>query len=332
MRRHFPLYLLAILLAHLSGCGEAPSRPSVITDRPVNPPKTSARYIQVPWDISLFFNIPGGALVSGATTAATPGAAAEGDNLTGVYSNSNGFGGTLSGVLTGTLESGTFNGSLKTIMSSGCTAERQFSGPVTTQALSWSPGNHLNDCGGTSGLTGQIQVTAAPASAPPCTPYSSVASETSFPAAGGTGTVTVTAGAGCTWFATSSAAYVTVSVAQGTGTGSVQFTVAANGASTARTAIVVVAGQSFTITQAGAPARVCNYGLNGAGQTFNASGGLGGVDMRTASGCAWQSQSDAPWLTITGGNSGTGDGTISFAVAANPGLASAWGPSPPPAT
>ena len=116
---------------------------------------------------------------------------------------------------------------------------------------------------------------------------------------------------------------MTVSVAQGTGNGSVQFTVAANGASTARTATVVVAGQSFTITQAGAPARVCNYGLNGTGQTFNASGGLGGVDMRTASGCAWQSQSDAPWLTITGGNSGTGDGTISFAVAAKPGPGSA---------
>ncbi len=170
MRRHFPLFVLAILLAYLSGCGEAPSRPSVITDRPVNPPKTSARYIQVPWDISLFFNIPGGAIVSGATTAATPGAAAEGDNLTGAYTNSNGFGGTLSGVLTGNLESGTFNGSLKTITPSGCTAERQFSGPVTTQTLNWSPGNHLNDCGGTSPLAGQIQVTAAPPSAPPpCT-------------------------------------------------------------------------------------------------------------------------------------------------------------------
>ena len=170
MRRHFPLYILAVLLAYLSGCGEAPSRPSVITDRPVNPPKTSARYIQVPWDISLFFNIPGGALVAGATTAATPGRAAEGDNLTGAYTNSNGFGGTLTGVLTGRLESGTFNGSLKTIMSSGCTAERQFSGPVTTQTLNWSPGNHLNDCGGTSPLAGQIQVTAAPPSAPPpCT-------------------------------------------------------------------------------------------------------------------------------------------------------------------
>ena len=133
--------------------------------------------------------------------------------------------------------------------------------------------------------------------------------------------MTVTAGTGCTWFATSSAGFVTVSVAQGTGSGSVQFTVAANGASAARTATVVVAGQSFTITQAGAPARVCNYVLNGTGQTFGASGGLGGVDMRTATGCAWQAQSSAPWLTITGGSSGSGDGTISFSVAANPDLA-----------
>ena len=287
----------------------------------MNPPKTSARYIQVPWDISLFFNIPGGAIVSGATTAATPGAAAEGDNLTGTYTNSTGFGGTLTGVLTGNLENGTFTGSLKTITASGCAAERQFSGPLNTNTLNWSPGNHLNDCGGTSPLAGQIQVTAAPPNAPPPCTYSSVASRTSFPAAGGSGTVTVTAGTGCTWFATSSVGFVTVSVAQGTGNGSVQFTVAANGTSEARTATVVVAGQSFTITQAGAPARVCSYVLNGTGQTFGPSGGLGGVDMRAASGCAWQAVSSVPWLTITGGSSGSGDGAISFSVAANPDIA-----------
>ena len=72
--------------------------------------------------------------------------------------------------------------------------------------------------------------------------------------------MTVTAGTGCTWFATSSAGFVTVSAAQGTGNGSVQFTVAANTTTSARTATVVVAGQSFTITQAGVPAPVCTYG------------------------------------------------------------------------
>ena len=234
MRRYLPLCALSVLLAYLSGCGEAPSRPSVITNRPVNPPKSSARYIQVPWDISLFFNIPGGAIVAGATTAATPGAAAEGDNLTGTYTNSNGFGGTLTGVLTGNLENGTFNGSLKTITPSGCTAERQFSGPLNTNTLNWSPGNHLNDCGGTSPLAGQIQVTAAPPNAPPPCTYSATVGETSFPAAGGSGTVTVTAGTGCTWFATSSAGFVTLSASQGTGNGSVQLTVAANTTTSAR--------------------------------------------------------------------------------------------------
>ena len=320
MRRYLPLGLLLAVLAHLSGCGENPNRPSVVAETPVNPPKTRARFIQVPWDISLFFNIPGGAVVAGATTAATSGGAAEGDNLTGTFVNSTGFAGTLTGGLTGNLENGTFNGSLSTITQSGCTAERRFSGPITTTALNWSPGSHINDCGGTSPLTSGIQAAAAPPTAPPPCTYQASATGTSVPAAGGTGTVSVTAGEGCTWFATSSADFVKLSVSEGTAAGSVQFTVAANTATTQRTAILVVAGQSFTITQAPAPAPVCTYRLNGGERTFDANGALGGVDMRVAAGCAWQAQSDSPWLTITGGASGSGDGTISYAVAANPGL------------
>ena len=140
MRRTLPFCVLAILFAYLSGCGEAPSRPSVITD----PPGESAEDERAlhPGALGYFAVLQHsrGAIVAGATTAAT-GAAAEGDNLTGTYMNSTGFGGTLTGVLTGTLENGTFNGSLKTITPSGCPAERQFTGPLTTQTLNWSPGN-----------------------------------------------------------------------------------------------------------------------------------------------------------------------------------------------
>jgi hypothetical protein len=316
MRRYVPLGLLLTALALLSGCGESPNNPSVVTDRPVNPPKTRARYIQVPWDISLFFNIPGGAVVAGATTAATSGSAAAGDNLTGTFVNSTGFAGTLTGVLTGTLESGTFDGTLSTITKAGCTAERRFSGPINSQTLNWSPGAHVNDCGGTSPLTSGIQITAAPPTAPPPCTYEATATGTSVPTAGGTGTVSVTAGEGCTWFATSSADFVTLSASQGAAAGSVQFTVAANTSTTQRTAVLVVAGSSFTITQAAA--QPCVYRLNGGARTFDAAGALGGIDMRTAAHCAWQAQSDAPWLTLTSGSSGTGDGTISYAVAANP--------------
>jgi len=319
MRRYLPLCLLVALLPLVTGCGESPNRPSVVTETPRNPPKTNARFIQTPWDISLFFNLPGGAVVAGATTAATSGAAAPGDNLTGTFVNSNGFAGTISGVLTGTLESGNFDGTLSTITQTGCTAERRFSGPITTQALNWSPGTQVNDCGGTSPLTSGIQAAAAsPTAPPPCT-YTATASGTSVPAAGGTGAVSVAAGTGCAWFATSSESFVTLSAAQGTAAGSVQFTVAANTSTTQRTAVLVVAGSSFTITQAGA-APVCTYRLNGRERTFDANGALAGVDMRVAAGCAWQAQSDAPWLTITSGASGSGDGTISYTVAANPGL------------
>jgi hypothetical protein len=318
MRRYLPLCLLVALLPVVTGCGESPNRPSVVTETPRNPPKTNARFIQTPWDISLFFNLPGGAVVAGATTAATSGAAAPGDNLTGTFVNSNGFAGTISGVLTGTLESGNFDGTLSTITAAGCTAERRFSGPITTQGLNWSPGTQVNDCGGTSPLTSGIQAAAAaPTAPPPCT-YTATATGTSVPTAGGTGAVSVEAGTGCAWFATSSESFVTLSASQGTAAGSVQFTVAANTSTTQRTAVLVVAGSSFTITQAAAP--VCTYRLNGRERTFDASGALGGVDMRVAPGCAWQAQSDAPWLTITSGASGSGDGTISYTVAANPGL------------
>ena len=189
MRRYLPLGLLLAVLAHLSGCGENPNRPSVVTVTPTSPPKTSARFIQVPWDISLFFNIPGGAVVADATTAATSGDRAEGDNLTGTFVNSNGFAGTLTGVLTGNLDGGNFDGTLSTITPTGCTAERRFSGPLNAQALNWTPGAQVNDCGGTSPLTSGVQAAAAPPTAPPPCTYAATATGTNFAAAGGTGTV-----------------------------------------------------------------------------------------------------------------------------------------------
>jgi hypothetical protein len=74
----------------------------------------------------------------------------------------------------------------------------------------------------------------------------------SVAAAGGSGTVTVTATAGCSWTAASNASFVTVtSGASGTGNGTVGYSVAANTATTSRTGTLTVAGQTFTVTQAG---------------------------------------------------------------------------------
>ncbi|MGH9873661.1 MAG: M36 family metallopeptidase [Pyrinomonadaceae bacterium] len=74
----------------------------------------------------------------------------------------------------------------------------------------------------------------------------------SQPAGGGTGSVTVTAGAGCAWTAVSNATFITItSGASGSGNGTVNYSVAANTGSTSRNGTMTIAGQTFTVTQAG---------------------------------------------------------------------------------
>jgi Zn-dependent metalloprotease len=74
----------------------------------------------------------------------------------------------------------------------------------------------------------------------------------SQPSGGGTGSVTVTATAGCAWTAVSNATFITItSGSSGTGNGTVNYSVAANTGSTSRTGTLTIAGQTFTVTQAG---------------------------------------------------------------------------------
>ena len=50
---------------------------------------------------------------------------------------------------------------------------------------------------------------------------------------------------------------------------------------------------------------------------FPPAGGAGSVRVATAAGCGWTAASDAPWVTLLSGASGTGSGRVSYAVAAN---------------
>ncbi|HEY2933345.1 MAG TPA: BACON domain-containing protein [Acidobacteriota bacterium] len=75
----------------------------------------------------------------------------------------------------------------------------------------------------------------------------------SFASGAATGSAGVTASdASCAWTASSNAAFITVtSGAGGTGNGTVNFSVAANTTASVRTGTLTVAGQTFTVTQAG---------------------------------------------------------------------------------
>jgi hypothetical protein len=145
----------------------------------------------------------------------------------------------------------------------------------------------------------------------------------SFTAAGGTGAGGVTAGANCGWTATSNASWITItSGASGSGSGSTAFSVAANTATTSRTGTLTIAGATFTVTQAIAS---CSYSIASNSRSFAAAGGSGGTTVTAGLGCAWSATSNAAWIVVTSGASGSGPGTAGFSVAANTSTASRSG-------
>lgn len=73
-----------------------------------------------------------------------------------------------------------------------------------------------------------------------------------FDPSGGTGTVSVLTQTGCSWQATSGASWVSIiSGSSGTGNGTVSYRVDPNPGNALRTAAITIAGQTFTIRQAG---------------------------------------------------------------------------------
>ena len=52
-------------------------------------------------------------------------------------------------------------------------------------------------------------------------------------------------------------------------------------------------------------------------QSFNAAGGGGSLDVTAPATCNWTASSDAAWVMITAGSSGSGNGVVSFTVQAN---------------
>jgi hypothetical protein len=61
----------------------------------------------------------------------------------------------------------------------------------------------------------------------------------------------------------------------------------------------------------------CTYSISPASASVGQQGGTGSVQVTTQTGCRWTASSGASWLTITAGNQGTGNGTISYSVANN---------------
>jgi hypothetical protein len=152
--------------------------------------------------------------------------------------------------------------------------------------------------------------------------YSILPESAYFEAAGGTGTVNVNAPAGCEWTAVSNApGWIIINDGStGSGAGAVSYSVSANPNASLRTGTMTIAGDAFTVTQAGATAS-----LEVTPSNQNAPAGSGittfGIDNVGEGMMSWNAEviSGGSWLTITSGSSGVNAGTIECSYAANPG-------------
>lgn len=152
--------------------------------------------------------------------------------------------------------------------------------------------------------------------------YSLGSNSQSIPFDGGNGSVGVTAASPCNWTAASNVPWITITSGRsGTGNGSVAFTVATN-AGAARTGTLTIAGRTFTVTQAAAPPPPCTFSIAPGSQNIGDAGGPGSTTVTASAGtCAWTASPNAPWISITKGTSGTGNGVVEYTVAANTGAA-----------
>jgi hypothetical protein len=123
-------------------------------------------------------------------------------------------------------------------------------------------------------------------------------------------------GTGCPWTAVSNDPFITIlSGTNGVASGTVRFTVPGNTNTVALAGTMTIAGETVTVNQA---AGGCTYSLSPASARFRATGGSKTVNVRARfPDCAWSAVSNDPFITITAGTNGVGNGIVHYTVATN---------------
>lgn len=140
-----------------------------------------------------------------------------------------------------------------------------------------------------------------------------------FTADGGDASVSIAASASsCAWTATLDANWVAfVTAPSGTGNGALTYRVSANPQTAPRAATLAIGGTSHPITQAAAQPVDCSVTLTPTTAMFDDRGGTGTVQVASPDVCTWTAVSQAAFLSVTSGASGTGNGTVAYTVAEN---------------
>ncbi len=140
----------------------------------------------------------------------------------------------------------------------------------------------------------------------------------SFTDKAGAGSVSVSAPSGCVWFAASNDPWITItSHGSGVGNGAVDYSVQANPNANSRSGSITIAGKVFPVTQGGTQS-VCAFTIVPVSEDFSASGGASSVEVfASQQDCQWNAEESLPWVSITSGAPGTGNGTVAYEVWAN---------------
>ncbi len=137
----------------------------------------------------------------------------------------------------------------------------------------------------------------------------------SFGFAAGAGSVTLSTVEGCTWSVSNNAPWITLlSPANNTSSGTVSFNVESNSTALVRSTVITIAGQSFTVTQDGAP---CSFALSASSALFGSTSLVSSVTVTTRVGCAWSVSSGAPWIQILSNLSNTNGGVVNYSIQSN---------------
>jgi hypothetical protein len=176
-------------------------------------------------------------------------------------------------------------------------------------------------------------VAAALAAAPGCTQASTSLAEPSstkcqisaanqpslFPAGGGPGSVSIGAARECPWSIATSVPWIAIAGERsGNGEAVVAYTVSENPVPSVRSATLTVDTVQLALSQAAAP---CTFALDQPEGSVAAAGGTLTFALTTLAGCRWSAASQAPWITVANGSSGTASATVSLTIAANAGAA-----------
>src|SRR6185369_6717547 len=82
-----------------------------------------------------------------------------------------------------------------------------------------------------------------------------------------------------------------------------------------RTGTISVASQVFTVMQAGSS---CSFSIAPTGKLFGQTGSESSIAVTAPAGCGWTVSTVEEWIIITSEESGTGPGTVTYAVRDNP--------------